>query len=212
MTRHALTERQLLCDSLDRIGADAPTLCEGWQTQDLAAHLYVREHRPDLAAGLFVSPLAERLEREQKAIADGGFDALVEKVRDGAPAWNPTRLAKVDELVNLVEMFVHHEDILRAQPDWTARPLSDEVQAALWTNLKRSSRMLFRKSPTGIVLIGQGQGRHAAKLPDERGTVVLRGEPAELVLYAFGRKDVAAVELEGDPADVAALQETGLGA
>jgi uncharacterized protein (TIGR03083 family) len=35
-------ERQALCDTLTELGPDAPTLCEGWTTADLAAHLMVR--------------------------------------------------------------------------------------------------------------------------------------------------------------------------
>ncbi len=37
------------------------------------------------------------------------------------------------------------------------------------------------------------------------------GTPAELVLYAYGRKSVARVEFEGDADDIAALQKTDLG-
>ena len=39
-------ERLALCALLDKSGPDAPTLCEGWTTGDLAAHLVLREHRP----------------------------------------------------------------------------------------------------------------------------------------------------------------------
>ena len=44
-------ERRALCELLDETGPDAPTLCEGWTTGDLAAHLVLRERRPDAAAG-----------------------------------------------------------------------------------------------------------------------------------------------------------------
>ncbi|MER7070146.1 TIGR03085 family metal-binding protein [Terrabacter sp. NPDC000476] len=211
MTRHALSERLLLCDELDRLGPDAPTMCEGWATRDLAAHLYVREHRPDLAAGTLLPFLSGRLEREQRRLAHGDHAALVQRVRGGAPAWNPMALPKVDELANLVEYFVHHEDVRRAQPDWRPRDLDPRLQAALWSALRRTARLMFRRSATGIVLIAEGHGRYAAKLPDEHGTVVLRGTPAELVLYAYGRKSVARVELEGDADDIAALQDAELG-
>lgn len=211
MTRHAQSERLRLCDELDRLGPDRPTMCEGWQTRDLAAHLVIREGRPDLAVGVVVPFLAGRLEREQRQMADGDFAALVGRVRGGAPAWNPMRLPKVDEMANLVEYFVHLEDVRRAQPGWEPRDLPAAMQAALWSALKRSARLMFRKSATGIVLIAEGQGRYAAKLPDDHGTVVLRGTPAELVLYAYGRKTVAQVELEGDADDIAALQGADLG-
>ncbi|KRB45658.1 MULTISPECIES: TIGR03085 family metal-binding protein [unclassified Terrabacter] len=211
MTRHAQSERLLLCDELDRLGPDQPTMCEGWDTRDLAAHLLVREHRPDLTAGRFIPFLAGHLEKEQGKIAHGDYTALVDRVRRGAPVWNPMAHPKVDEVTNLIEFFVHHEDARRAQPGWEPRELSPQLSGKLWSALKRSSRLMFRKAPTGIVLIAEGQGRYAAKLPDEHGTVVLRGTPAELVLYAYGRKSVARVEFEGDADDIAALQKTDLG-
>ncbi|MEV4089519.1 maleylpyruvate isomerase N-terminal domain-containing protein, partial [Nonomuraea fuscirosea] len=40
---HARGERAALCDLLDRLGPDEPTLCAGWTTADLAAHLAIRE-------------------------------------------------------------------------------------------------------------------------------------------------------------------------
>ncbi|GAA2022710.1 TIGR03085 family metal-binding protein [Terrabacter terrae] len=211
MTRHAQSERLRLCDDLDRLGPDEPTLCEGWRTRDLAAHLVIRERRPDLVVGGFVPFLAGRVAREQGAIAHGDYAALVDTVRRGAPAWNPMSRPKVDELANLVEFFVHHEDVRRAQPDWQPRELPAALQGKLWASLKRTARLTFRKSATGIVLIGEGHGRYAAKLPDHHGTVVLRGTPAELVLYAYGRKAVARVGLGGDADDIAALQEADLG-
>ncbi|KRC86810.1 hypothetical protein ASE25_17995 [Terrabacter sp. Root85] len=211
MTRHAQSERLLLCDELNRLGPDQPTMCEGWETRDLAAHLLVREHRPDLTAGRFVPFLAGHLEKEQGRIAHGDYTALVDRVRRGAPVWNPMAHPKVDEVTNLIEFFVHHEDARRAQPGWEPRELSPQLSGKLWSALKRSSRLMFRKAPTGIVLIAEGQGRYAARLPDEHGTVVLRGTPAELVLYAYGRKSVARVEFEGDADDIAALQKTALG-
>jgi uncharacterized protein (TIGR03085 family) len=211
MTRHAQSERLQLCDELDRLGPDQPTMCAGWQTRDLAAHLVIRENRPDLSLGRVVPFLSRHLEKEQDRMAHGDFAALVERVRRGAPGWNPMSNPRVDELTNLVEYFVHLEDVRRAQPGWQPRELDGALQARLWKTLKRSARLMFRRSATGIVLIGEGQGRYAARLPDEHGTVILRGRPAELVLYAYGRKSVARVELEGHADDVAALQEADLG-
>ena len=49
-------ERLALGALLDKTGPDAPTLCEGWTTGDLAAHLVLREHRPDAAAGVMGGP------------------------------------------------------------------------------------------------------------------------------------------------------------
>ena len=211
MPRHAWSERQLLCDALQRVGPDAPTLCAGWDARDLAAHVFVRENRPDLQAGAYVPFLSARLAREQRSIALGDYAALIAKARAGAPVWNPMHLATVDELTNTIEYFIHHEDVLRAQPGWTPRELPADLEAALWAALRRTARLMFRKAPTGIVLIAEGRGRYAAKLPDARGTVVLRGRPGELLLFAYGRKEVAQVDLAGDADDIAALQGTHLG-
>ena len=49
-----LRERNELADLLDQLGPDAPTLCEGWNTADLAAHLVVRERDPRSAPGILL--------------------------------------------------------------------------------------------------------------------------------------------------------------
>ncbi len=61
-TEVLLKERAALCDTLDKYGPDAPTLCVGWTTLDLAAHLVAREARSDAALGLVVPPLAGHLQ------------------------------------------------------------------------------------------------------------------------------------------------------
>ena len=48
----AKSERAELCDLFDRVGPDAPTLCQGWATHDLAAHLWIRETDPVGVSGL----------------------------------------------------------------------------------------------------------------------------------------------------------------
>ncbi|MFM7872077.1 MAG: maleylpyruvate isomerase N-terminal domain-containing protein, partial [Actinomycetota bacterium] len=54
MSNPARTERDLICDLFTNFGPDAPTLCAGWTTRDLAAHIAVRERRPDAAAGILI--------------------------------------------------------------------------------------------------------------------------------------------------------------
>lgn len=206
MTRHAQSERHLLCDELDRLGPEVDTLNEGWRAKDLVAHLVIRETRPDLAVGAFVPPLSGRLDRAMSSMARGDFGALVQKVRSGPPTWNPMGIAAIDERANLAEFFVHFEDLRRAQPDWAPRALSTELQQALWSGLKTASKLLLRKAPTGVVLIADGLGRVAAKAPKAGGTVVVRGPVGELLLFAFGRSEVAQVTFEGSDADVAALR------
>ena len=47
MSRFVQSERKALADLLAALGPDAPTLCTGWETRDLAAHIVLRERRPD---------------------------------------------------------------------------------------------------------------------------------------------------------------------
>ena len=117
----ARAERQTLCDLLDEHGPDAPTLCEGWSTRDLAAHLVVREGRPDAALGILGGPLAAWTERVQSGAATEPYDKLLRLLRTGPPIWSQFRLPLVDGQANTVEFFVHAEDIRRAQPDWQPR-------------------------------------------------------------------------------------------
>ena len=113
MTHLARLERESLCDTFVDVGPDAPTLCSPWTTADLAAHLVVRERRPDLAPGIWIPPLAGRLEDGQADYAAKPWPELVDLVRSGPPSWAPTQLASVDDAVNFVEFFIHHEDVLR---------------------------------------------------------------------------------------------------
>jgi uncharacterized protein (TIGR03085 family) len=211
MSSYAQQERQAICGSFLCLGPDAPTIDDPWLARDLAAHLVVRDTRPDLAPGLFVPPLRGRLDAAVARLANGDWEALVERLRQGPPAWSPTRLAPVDEVVNLVEFFIHHEDLLRAQPGWTPRVLDVELERALWDKTKSGSRLLFRKAPTGVVLVAEGHGRHVAKKPTDVGTVILRGRPGELLLFASGRSRVAEVQVEGPPDAVAEIEAADLG-
>ena len=47
MTHLAELERAALCDTLEAVGPDVPTLCDPWTTAELAAHLVIRDRRPD---------------------------------------------------------------------------------------------------------------------------------------------------------------------
>lgn len=201
-------ERQALCALFDELGPDAPTLCGGWQTRDLAAHLVVRERRIDAAPGILAKPLAGYLERVQAEYAAKPWPKLVDMVRSG-PAWFwPTRIGPIDEMVNVAEYFVHHEDVRRAQPEWEPREPEPRRDSAIWTALTRASMLQFRTSPVGIVLRTPKGRKHTAKRGSDPVTIV--GEPGELLLYVFGR-DVAQVSLEGDTAAVTAVQNLNRG-
>lgn len=76
------TERVELCDLLDRVGPDAPTLCAGWSAQDLAAHLWVREADPLGAPGIVAKPLAGLTERRMaESKSRWPYAELVDRIR-----------------------------------------------------------------------------------------------------------------------------------
>ncbi|MBZ4017850.1 TIGR03085 family metal-binding protein [Streptomyces purpurogeneiscleroticus] len=209
MSTHAKRERLLLADLLESAGPDAPTLCEGWTTRDLAAHVVVRERRADAAGGLLIKPLASRLRRVQGEYAAKPYEELIRLIRTGPPRLSPYALKQIDEAANTVEFFVHTEDVRRAQPDWTPREVSSVLADALWTRIERMARVLGRKAPVGVVL-RRPDGQTAVA---HRGTpvVTVTGEPGELTLFLYGRQGTADVKLDGDKEAVARLQEAKLG-
>ena len=211
MSSYAQQERAAISDSFLRLGPDAPTIDDPWLARDLAAHLAIRDSRPDLSAGQYVPFLRGRLDAAMKELAATDFVELVERVRQGPPGWSAARIARVDEVVNGGEFFIHHEDLLRGAPGFERRPLDVEHERFLWDLIKRGSRLYFRNVPAGVVLVAEGHGRQAAKKPTENGTVVLRGRPGELVLYASGRSRVAHVEVDGPPEAVAEIEAARLG-
>lgn len=212
MTHLARLEREALCDTLVTTGPAAPTLCSPWTTADLAAHLVVRERRPDLAPGIWVPALASRLEDGMAEYAAKPWDELVDLVRSGPPAWSPTQNSRVDNAVNLVEFFIHHEDVLRGdEAVGPRRELTERESRALWKTLSRMGKLFFRRSPVGVVLRTPGGDSLQVKEATDLGTVVVEGLPSELLLAAYGRRRVAALDVTGDEADVAALWAAPLG-
>jgi uncharacterized protein (TIGR03085 family) len=209
MTTHAKRERLLLADLLESSGPDAPTLCEGWRTRDLAAHVVVRERRGDAAAGLVIPRLADRMNRVRAEYARKPYQELIRLIRTGPPRLSPFAVKQVDEASNPMEFYVHTEDVRRAQPDWTPREVDPVFADSLWSRLERGARLMARRSPVGLVLRrpdGQTVVAH-------RGSpvVTVTGEPSELTLYAFGRQSAAKVEVEGEETAVAKLQSASLG-
>ncbi|MDQ0962535.1 MULTISPECIES: TIGR03085 family metal-binding protein [unclassified Streptomyces] len=196
MSTFAKRERLLLADLLETAGPEAPTLCEGWQTRDLAAHVVVRERRPDAAGGILIKQLAPRLDRVMEEFAAKPYGELIQLIRTGPPRFSPFQLKQLDEASNTIEFYVHTEDVRRATPDWSSRELDPVFQDALWSRLERTARLMGRGTPTGLVL-RRPDGRTAVA---NRGTPVVTatGEPSELLLFLYGRQSAAAVELDGE--------------
>ena len=200
-------ERAALCDLLDAVGPDAPTLCEGWTTRDLAAHLVVREGRPDVNAGIVIPPLAGWTKRVQDKTATGDYAALVERVRTGPPTFSMFNLPGVDANANAFEYLVHHEDVRRAQPDWEPRDLPPKAVDSLWTRLEKSgAKFIFRRATTGVTVRRPDGASIVARPGDDMVTIT--GEPVELILQAFGRGEHARVEITGEAEVIEAFHGT----
>ena len=185
-------ERMEVCDLLLELGPDAPTLCEGWTTADLAAHLVLREH-------------FHRWSDAQRAVEKAkGLPAIVARLRAGAPLI-PWRLPGIRNVFNGLEYFIHHEDVRRANGRDPRAPMAD-LEALSWRMVGYSARRVARRiRPYGIELV----------LPDGRrrrygsGEIVtLTGPATEFVLYLGGRRSAARVTLSGAPDAVAALERT----
>lgn len=195
----------MLVDLLRTLGPAADVLCDGWCTADLAAHLYVRERRPDAAPGLVLPgpPAAYTARVMASVLRVSGYDHVVGALAVGPP-W-PLRL--VDEQLNLMEFFVHVEDVRRAQGE-PARALPLELERALFARLRMVLRVsLLRLRDIHVeIATTHGQSTSFGSGPAVR----LHGPVGEIALWVFDRKDAAAVELSGDATSIARLERTRL--
>ncbi|BBZ42373.1 TIGR03085 family metal-binding protein [Mycobacterium conspicuum] len=201
----AQRERAALVDTLRGVGPEAPTLCEGWKTRDLAAHLVIRESRLDTAPGILIPFFASHTAKVQDEVAQTEWNELVDKIASGPPVYSPFKL--LDPIVNVAEMFIHHEDIRRAQPGWQPRELEPRLANMLRRTLPLMGRMTLAKVPARLAL-RTPEGKTvltAGKGP----AVTVTGAPEELLLFAVGRE--ARVEFSGDAATVQAVRDAPKG-
>jgi uncharacterized protein (TIGR03085 family) len=106
-------------------------------------------------------------------------------------------------VANRLELFVHHEDVRRAQSDWVARDLTRADEDALWQQLPLVAKMTFRKAGVPVTLRRTDTDARAVLV---KGVgVEIAGFPSELALYCHGREPVD-VAISGDPAAVAKLE------
>lgn len=190
----AQTERNRLGELLLKVGPEAPTLCEGWNTRDLATHLYIRERKPLAATGIFVQRARKFLEAEEARLASWSYEDLVRKWAIGPPSL----LTPIDSTINTAEHFIHHEDVRRGGGEVSPRQFSAVTNKELLKLAKRFGAVTLKKASVPVILtppdlppavIREGVG------VSKRGDNVVRvyGEPGELLLWAAGRK---AVEVE----------------
>lgn len=197
------SERARLADLLLRLGPDAPTLCEGWDTRDMAVHLFLRENNPLAAAGMFVPPLSGYLAKASAEAGERDYPELVRAWAAGPGRLSPARY--IDPLMNTAEHFIHHEDVRRG--DGVARPrdFSHAVEQQLHRALASSAPRLLKDSTVPVILHPTGFPRVVAADKrgvslDGEGVLRLTGDVGELLLWVFGR-DAVDLKMEGNAAD-----------
>jgi uncharacterized protein (TIGR03085 family) len=203
----ARRERAALVETMRSVGPDAPTLCGDWTTRDLAAHLVVRERRLDATPGIAVPFLAGYTDKVQRQVAASAeWDELLDKIASGPPIFSPFKI--LDPVANMGEMFIHHEDVRRAQTGWEPRPLDDATARALGRGLPIMARLTLAKAPARVSM-RTPQGKHVATVG--RGqAITVTGEPPELLLFISGR-DAVRLQFDGDAALVTAVRESRRG-
>ena len=203
---YAQDERAALAALLDETGPDGATLCAGWQTRDMAAHLVLRERRPDAAAGMIGGPLAGYTGRlQQQYLERYSYPQLVTQFRSGPPRLSLFAVPGLDEAANAVEYFVHHEDVRRATDGWTERGLDPGLEDLLWRRLK-GARLMLRSAPAGIVLAREDAGRLDLLVAKTAApSVTVTGTPAELTMWSMGRVRAAHVTVDGPDEAVASV-------
>ena len=199
----AQQERAALVTTMRGVGPEQPTLCGDWTTRDLAAHLVIRERRLDAAPGIMVPKFAGYTERVQNQVAaENDWNVLLDQIASGPPLLSPFKL--LDPFVNVAEMFIHHEDVRRAVPDWEPRQLDAATTSSLARQVSLMSRMTMSKTPARVTL----------KTPDgttlttvgKGPAVTVAGEPGELLMFISGR-DQAKLTFTGDDAAVSAVRD-----
>ncbi|MCU1594335.1 MAG: hypothetical protein JWO12_1727 [Frankiales bacterium] len=198
-------ERADLLKLLAALGPDEPTLCEGWTTHDLAAHLVARERTVLAGPGLVVPALHRLTERYERSARTTPYEDLLKLLEKGPRPWSPV----ANPLANVHEMFVHHEDVRRPQ-GLGARQLSRELEDALWERLFGIGPVFTRRAKgLGITLVTAGA--RSMRVRRGAGEVVLRGEVGELFLWTFGRRSAAEVSVEGSRDAVDQVNQVPLG-
>lgn len=194
----AARERAALADLLEGLGPDAPTCCAGWTTAHLAAHLVVRDNRPDALAGYGLEgagiggPLVAWTHRaEDRLRTSTPYTDVVARVRSGPRPWLPMGWPPIAEALGVTEFAIHHEDVRRAQPDWAPRALSRADQDTLWSHAGLFAR---RAAGSRGLVLRRSDAPGVERRMGAAGRVV-EGEPLELLLWTAGRRDVARVEV-----------------
>jgi len=206
------SQRDALCDALDAVHPSAATLCDGWTAHHLAAHVWLRENDTWRVAGALLSRRRDRIElRMAEVMTQRPYADLVAAIRRGPEGFSPFRLPGIEAAANTPEFFVHCEDVRRGSGNNTPRPTDLALEELCWKRLPALSRVFLRGCPVAVWLerdLPPGEPLRVGTGPD---IVTLSGAPSELLLYLFGRRSAAKVEVIGDPAAISVLERRLLG-
>lgn len=185
----AKVERAQLCDLFERVGPHHRTLCEGWTTHHLAAHLKVREGGPVdfLRNGLPGDKVVDQMVESER------YADLVAAIRRGPARISLFNVPRLGEAMNSLEYFIHHEDVRRGEDPWEPRDLPRWVEDRLWSQLVKTTKLTMITSKRQLTLRRSDTGE-AALVSKGSGSRVLTGLPSELAIYASGRKSAARLE------------------
>lgn len=198
----ARAERSALCDLLAEVGPDQPTLCTGWTTRDLAAHVIARERRPDAAIAMLIPPLRGHTDAiRNKTAREHSYAELIDMLRR-PPALSFSGPSFTDKAVNTAEFFIHHEDVRRGVPEWQPRELSADLEKALYGQFKLIGKLRLRKFRGRIKINVRGYAQPIVTGAAAGPEIDLTGDVGELTLFMSGRQAATQVQISG-PADIA---------
>ena len=190
--------RDDFCRLLHQVGPDAPTLCEGWDSQHLAAHVWGMTHDPLAWPGIALPAFAGFTERRlRRAIAARPFPQLVAEIGrlDGFACMPTDRFEGYRHALG--EFLVHTEDVRRAN-DLPPPELPVELADALWRRVQTVARQLHRRRHGGLALVRTDGDPTPVVIATGPGKVVT-GPALELLLWAHRRGGHAAVDVARVP-------------
>jgi uncharacterized protein (TIGR03085 family) len=205
-------QRTALCDALAAVEPDAPTLCEGWTAYDLAAHVWVRENESLRMAPSLLLGRRDRIdELRRRVMAERPYADLVAAVRRGPTGLSVFRLPGVEAAANTIEFFVHCEDVRRGGGVNTPRELDVALENLVWKRLPLLAGMGLRGCPVAVWLQRDEPAGEPVRIGRGPDIVTLVGRPSEILLYLWGRRPAAAVEVVGEPAAISLVEKAASG-
>lgn len=192
----ALLERQRgrTCDVLAAVPPTAPSLCDAWDAHDVAIHLWMLSHDPIAWPGQACAALAPVTHRRAaKVRSQWSYEVLIDQLRSGSAGFPCMPFdSREDHRHALGEWWMHAQDV--ARPNGVPQEPRDSPQEdALWLRVQAAAHSLRRRLPAGLVLaLPDGRRCEVSRGP---ATLVVTGDPGELMCWVYGRRSVAVVEV-----------------